>query len=76
MYVSTPMTTCEQRDTKGMYQRARAGGIANFTGISAPYESPENPAAAIDTSLTSLSDSLDQLTQLLKPRMNICKGDS
>ena len=69
VYISTPMTACEQRDTKGMYQRARAGGIANFTGISAPYEPPENPAATIDTSLTSLSDSLEQLTQLLKLRL-------
>lgn len=67
VYVSTPMAICEQRDTKGLYQRARAGRLANFTGISAPYEPPENPAAAIDTSLTSLSESLDQLTQLLKP---------
>lgn len=69
VHVSTPMATCEQRDTKGLYQKARAGGVANFTGISAPYEPPEKPAAAIDTSLTSLSDSLVQLTQLLKLRL-------
>lgn len=67
VYVATPMATCEQRDTKGLYQRARAGRIADFTGISAPYEQPENPVAVIDTSLTSLGDALVQLAQLLEP---------
>lgn len=43
VFVDTPLAVCEQRDPKGLYQQARAGKIANFTGISDPYESPENP---------------------------------
>lgn len=70
VYVSTPLAICEQRDTKGFYQRARAGGIANFTGISAPYEPPENPVASINTGLSSLNDALIQLMQILEPRLS------
>jgi adenylylsulfate kinase len=43
VFVSTPLDVCEQRDPKGLYKKAKAGEIPNFTGISAPYESPENP---------------------------------
>ena len=69
VYVATPMAICEQRDVKGLYQRARSGEIADFTGISAPYEPPENPMVTIDTSLTILDDSLAQLAQILMPRL-------
>lgn len=48
-YVSTPLATCEWRDSKGMYKRARAGSLPNFTGVSAPYEAPEAPAVELDT---------------------------
>ena len=71
VYVSTSMATCEQRDTKGLYQRARAGEIANFTGISAPYEPPENPVVSIDTGLSSLDDALAQLIRILEPRLRL-----
>ncbi len=50
VYVSTSLEVCEQRDRKGLYTRARAGLIKEFTGISDPYETPENPEIAIDTS--------------------------
>ena len=56
VYVATPMVICEQRDVKGLYRRARSGEIADFTGISAPYEPPETPMATIDTSLTTLDE--------------------
>ena len=52
-YVSTGLETCEQRDVKGLYAKARAGEIKDFTGISAPYEAPENPELTIDTLTTS-----------------------
>ena len=67
VHLATPMAACEQRDVKGLYQRARAGEIADFTGISAPYESPENPAAIIDTSMISLEQAMAQLMQILEP---------
>ena len=50
VYVSTPLEECERRDPKGLYTRARRGEIANFTGISDPYEAPESPEVTIDTS--------------------------
>ena len=49
VYVSTALEVCEQRDRKGLYAKARAGLIKEFTGISDPYEVPENPEMAIDT---------------------------
>ena len=49
VFVDTPLEVCEQRDPKGLYERARTGEIRNFTGISAPYEAPENPEVRVDT---------------------------
>lgn len=49
LYVSTPLEACEQRDVKGLYARARRGEIAEFTGVSDPYEPPEAPELTIDT---------------------------
>jgi len=50
VYVSTPLAVCEQRDTKGLYARARAGAITHFTGIDDPYEPPSRPDLVLDTS--------------------------
>ena len=55
---------CESRDPKGLYEKARAGVIPNFTGISAPYEAPENPEMKIDTSGT-VDDSAGQVIAAL-----------
>lgn len=57
VYVSTPLEECEKRDVKGLYARARRGEVKNFTGISAPFEAPQNPALSIDTSKLSLEES-------------------
>jgi adenylylsulfate kinase len=48
VFVDTPLSVCEARDPKGLYEKARAGEIKNFTGISDPYESPESPEIRID----------------------------
>ena len=50
IYVECDLSTCEERDPKGLYKKARAGEIPEFTGISAPYEVPENPELIINTS--------------------------
>ncbi|GAA0546002.1 adenylyl-sulfate kinase [Rheinheimera aquimaris] len=65
IHISTPLEVCEQRDVKGLYKKARAGEISNFTGISDPYEAPEHADLVLDTSVTSLEDSVKQLLQLL-----------
>lgn len=49
VFINTPLEVCEQRDVKGLYKKARAGEIKNFTGIDAPYEAPENPTLEIHT---------------------------
>src|SRR3954468_6776347 len=53
IYVNTPIATCEQRDPKGLYQKARAGGLKNFTGIDDPYEEPTKPELTIDATSTT-----------------------
>lgn len=65
VYVSTPLNVCEQRDVKGLYARARRGEIKDFTGISAPFEAPENPALTLDTSVLSLETCVNQVLDLI-----------
>lgn len=67
IYVDTPLTICEQRDPKLLYQRARRGEIAEFTGISAPYEAPLAPTASIDTASHSPGEARDKIITLLLP---------
>lgn len=56
VYVNTPLEVCEARDVKGLYKKARAGEIKNFTGIDAPYEAPLNPQIEIKTVAQSIED--------------------
>lgn len=65
IYVCTPFEECERRDVKGLYARARRGEIKDFTGISAPFEAPEHPALAIDTSVVPLRESVERILELL-----------
>lgn len=65
IYVSTPLSVCEQRDVKGLYARARRGEIKDFTGVSAPFETPEHPALSLDTSKLSLEEAVNQVLQLI-----------
>lgn len=66
VYCQCSVDVCESRDVKGLYRRAKAGEIENFTGISAPYEEPENPEIIIDTGETSLDDSVTQILGFLR----------
>jgi adenylylsulfate kinase len=65
VHIATPLDVCEQRDIKGLYKKARAGEISHFTGISDPYEAPEDADLVLDTSKTSLDDCVQKLLQLL-----------
>jgi len=69
VFVDTPLEVCEQRDVKGLYAKARAGEISDFTGISAPYEAPERPDFRVDTSVTGLDESASMLTELILKRI-------
>lgn len=59
VHVDTPLDVCEARDPKGLYKKARAGLIGDFTGISSPYEAPENPEVRINTGVLSPDDCVD-----------------
>ena len=69
VHVSTPLETCELRDTKGLYKKARAGLIKEFTGISAPYEIPVNPDYEIDTTDKSIQECTGPLMELVMNRV-------
>jgi adenylylsulfate kinase len=68
IYVDCPVEVCEQRDVKGLYKKARAGEIKEFTGISAPYEAPNSPELTIKTSQQSVEESAMQILRHLQQR--------
>jgi len=68
VHVSTPLNTCEERDPKGLYVKARKGEIANFTGIDSDYEIPKNPELTLDTSKLNVAECVEQLLGLLRER--------
>ncbi len=65
VFVDTPLEVCESRDVKGLYAKARDGKLPNFTGISSPFEAPENPEIRIDTTTTSAEDAAQQIIDYL-----------
>lgn len=71
VYVNTPLSVCEQRDVKGLYAKARKGEIKEFTGISAPFEAPEEPALTLDTSVLSIQESVNKLLELILPKITL-----
>lgn len=71
VFVNTPLEVCEERDVKGLYKKARAGIIKEFTGISSPFEEPEDPDLRIDTSKISVSESIELLLDTILPKIEI-----
>jgi adenylylsulfate kinase len=69
VFVDCPLEICEQRDVKGLYKKARAGEIKNFTGIDSPFEAPINPDVYVNTHEQSLQECLDLLINYFKLRM-------
>lgn len=68
VFMDTPLDTCEDRDPKGLYQKARSGEIKHFTGIDSPYEAPERPEVRLDTSGMSVDQCVDRLISFLVER--------
>ena len=66
IYCKASLEICENRDVKGLYKRARAGEIKNYTGIDSPYETPENPELIIDTDNQGLEDSVSTILSFLE----------
>jgi len=71
VYVDCPVEVCEQRDVKGLYARARKGQISNFTGISSPFEVPENPDVHIHSAEETLEESLQKLILYIEPKLKL-----
>lgn len=66
VYVKCSIDTCEERDPKGLYVKARQGLIKDFTGINSPYEEPENPEIVVESDRTTVEESVEQVIQYLK----------
>jgi adenylylsulfate kinase-like enzyme len=80
VYIKADLKTCEKRDVKGLYKKARAGQITNFTGVSDRFEEPENADIIIDTDKLSIKQNVDLLEEyvmrnFVEPLNNIVSGD-
>ncbi|MBT6428301.1 MAG: adenylyl-sulfate kinase, partial [Rhodospirillaceae bacterium] len=71
IYIEADLATCEQRDPKGLYKKARAGEIPDFTGISAPYEAPDDPELVVDTSNLSVDEAVERVVAYIQERFVI-----
>jgi adenylylsulfate kinase len=68
IYVKCPLEICEQRDVKGLYEKARRGVIRQFTGIDDPYEEPENPEIILETDKVSLGECVEEILNFLEAK--------
>jgi len=75
VFVSCPLEVCEARDPKGLYARARSGEIRDFTGIDAPYETPEAPEIVIETNLYDVEACVDQVMTYLRDHGYVVPAD-
>ena len=71
IFVNTPISECEKRDVKGLYAKARAGEIKNFTGVNAPYEVPQNPDIEIDTTKISVAEILAVIMKKIEQKLKV-----
>jgi adenylyl-sulfate kinase len=71
IFVNAPLEVCEQRDVKGLYKKARAGEVKNFTGIDSPYETPQKPDVVINTHEHTVDESLVRLLSFVKPKISL-----
>lgn len=71
VYINAPIEVCEQRDVKGLYKKARAGKIKNFTGIDAPFEPPEIPQIELKTGEMSIEETVEKALNYILPRVRL-----
>lgn len=71
IHVDCPLEICEERDVKGLYKKARAGEIRHFTGISSPFEEPENPDIRVNTADSKLEKCLSELIEKIEPKLRL-----
>ncbi|UEM25018.1 adenylyl-sulfate kinase (plasmid) [Skermanella mucosa] len=75
IYIKADLSVCEKRDPKGLYRKARAGEIPEFTGISAPYEPPETPELVVDTSRRSVEECLEEIMEYVEAHIALRTSD-
>jgi adenylyl-sulfate kinase len=73
VYVNAPLSVCEARDVKGLYRRARANEIPNFTGISSVYEPPDSPDLEVHTELLTVEESIAKVLQVVRERVSFLR---
>lgn len=71
IFINTSVQECERRDVKGLYKKARAGEIKNMTGISAPYEAPDNPDIEIKTETETVEEAVQKIIKYLTPKIKL-----
>ena len=71
VFINTSLEECERRDVKGLYKKARAGEIKNMTGISAPYEAPENPEILINTEKETVEEAVEKIIDYITPKLQL-----
>ncbi|PHR69122.1 MAG: adenylyl-sulfate kinase [Lutibacter sp.] len=71
VFINTSIEECERRDVKGLYEKARKGEIKNMTGISAPYEAPENPDIKINTEQETVEQAVSQIIDYITPKLQL-----
>jgi adenylylsulfate kinase-like enzyme len=71
IFVNAPLEVCEERDPKGLYEKARSGQLKGFTGIDAPYEPPEDPEIVVHTHQQSPEESVAHILEELLPRLRL-----
>jgi adenylylsulfate kinase len=76
IYVNAPLEICEQRDVKGLYEKARRGEIKNFTGIDSPFDPPQNPDLEIKTDVLSIKDSVELIMERVIKKVEYKKNHS
>ena len=74
IFVKCPLGICEQRDVKGLYEKARRGVVKQFTGIDDPYEEPENPEIILETDKVNSEQCVEEILNFLEARRLICQG--
>lgn len=75
VFMDTPLATCEDRDPKGLYRKARSGEIPHFTGIDSPYEAPPHPEIRLDTSVLSVDECVDRLIDFMVNQHLIARNE-
>lgn len=75
IYINCPLEVCEERDPKGLYKKARAGELKDFTGVDAPFEAPERPPIEIQSDKMSVEEAAEKIVKVMKKKLQLTEND-